>query len=233
MANTLATVGQTTSDTFMRLLRLRRTRDGGSASDALTLEELMDVSEAHLEQLARGKSGATVLVASRILDTPQEFRRWEGEHAQLMRGIAALTRRALQVRSLLSATLGLLHRKALFEYMRDQQVPTSGRQRLISHFYGHNDYVQTLLAEHGKYLRSAASFHCTSHIGADYLQHAVFGDPLRAYVQLYNEYFRTYCDSVLAPPGDEACENLQALLPYLKQEILETRNLLLARPLKR
>jgi hypothetical protein len=112
-------------------------------------------------------------------------------------------------------------------------VPTSGRQRLIGHFYGHNDYLQTLLAEHGKYLRSAASFLCTSHIGDAYLQHAVFGDPLRAYVSLYNEYFRTYCDSVLAPAGDEASENLQALLPYLKQEVLETRNLLLARPLKR
>lgn len=233
MANTLVTAGQTTSDTFMRLLRLGRSSDAGSAGDVLTLEELMSVSEAHLEQLARGKSGATVLVASRILDTPQEFRRWEGEHAQLMRGIAGLTRRALQVRSLLSATLGLLHRKALFEYMRDQQVPTHGRRRLIGHFHGHNDYVQTLLAEHGKYLRSAASFLCTSHIGSAYLQHAVFDEPLRAYVQLYNEYFRTYCDSVLASEGDESSENLQALLPYLKREVLETRNLLLARPLKR
>jgi hypothetical protein len=233
MANTLATAGQTTSDTFMRLLRLGRPRDAGSAGDALTLEELMSVSEAHLEQLARGKSGATVLVASRILDTPQEFRRWEGEHAQIMRGIAGLTRRTLQVRSLLSATLGLLHRKALFEYMRDQQVPTSGRRRLIGHFHGHNDYVQTLLAEHGKYLRSAASFLCTSHIGAEYVQHSVFGEPLRAHVQLYTDYFRTYCDAVLVPAGDETSENLQALLPYLKQEVLESRNKLLARLLKR
>lgn len=231
MASTLNSAGSSTADTFRRLLRLGR--DAGGSSETLALQELMSLSEAHLEHLARGKSGPAVLVASRILDTPAEFRRWEGEHARLMRGIAGLTRRALQVRALLSATLGLLHRKALFEYLRDHQVPTAGRQRLIGHFYGHNDYVQTLLAEHGKYLRSAASYLCTSHIGSDCLQHAAFGEPLRAYVSLYDEYFRTYCNSVLARDGDETSENLEALLPYLKRELLETRNRLLARPLKR
>ena len=223
------TVGQATSDSFLRLLRLGRVLEpgGADASERLTLEELMSVSEAHLEQLARGSAGASVLVASRILDTPQEFRRWEGEHAQLMRGIAGLPRRALQVRSLLSATLGLLHRKALFEYLRDRQVPSAGRQRLIAHFYGHNDYVQTLLAEHGKYLRSAASHLCCTHLGADYLQHPGFAEPLRAYAQLYTEYFRTYCDDVLAADRDDTADNLRALLPYLKQEVLETRDALL------
>jgi hypothetical protein len=38
----------------------------------------------------------------------------------------------MQIRSLLSATLGLAHRKALFEYLRDRQVPTAGRQRRIA-----------------------------------------------------------------------------------------------------
>jgi hypothetical protein len=230
MPNTRTKAGQSASDSFLRLLRLGRAPDGG---ELLTLEELMSVSETHLERLARGKSGPSVLVASRILDTPQEFRRWEGEHARLMRGIAGLARRPLQIRSLLSATLGLLHRKALFEYMRDRQVPTAGRQRLIAHFYGHNDYLQTLLAEHGNYLRSAASYLCSAHIGEEHLQHSTFGEPLLAYVQLYTEYFRTYCDAVLVPADDEASEHLETLLPYLKQEVLETRNLLLSRLVKR
>ena len=233
MPNTRTNVGRTTSDTFLRLLRMGRPGDAGGERDLLALDELMHLSETHLEHLARGKSGPAVLVASRILDTPREFRRWEGEHARLMRGIAELARRALQIRALLSATLGLLHRKALFEYLRERQVPTAGRQRLISHFYGHNDYVQTLLAEHGKYLRSAASYLCTAHIGAEHLQHAGFGEPLLAYAQLYTEYFRTYCDAVLVPADDESAQNMQALLPYLKQEVLETRNLLLGRPLRR
>ena len=233
MATQRATVGHSTSDTFMRLLRLGRAGDAGHGSDTLTLAELMSVSEAHLEQLARGETGPSVLVASRILDTPQEFRRWEGGHARLMRGVAGLSRRALQVRSLLSTTLALAHRKALFEYLRDRQVPSGARRRLIRHFYGHNDYLQTLLAEHGNYLRSAASYMCTAHIGAEHLQVATFGEPLQAYIQLYTEYFRTYCDSVLAAQDDEAAENLQALLPYLKQEVLETRNQLLKRPVAR
>ena len=217
----------------MRLLRLGRAPEPGSDGDRLTLDELMSLSEAHLEHLARGRSGPNVLVASRILDTPQEFRRWEGGHARLMRGVAGLSRRALQVRSLLSTALALSHRKALFEYLRDRQVATSGRRRLIAHFHGHNDYLQTLLAEHGNYLRSAASYLCTAHIGAEHLQVATFGAPLASYVQLYTEYFRTYCDSVLAAKGDETAQNLEALLPYLKQEVLEIRNQLLKRPVKR
>jgi hypothetical protein len=226
-----ATLGQTTSDTFLRLLRLGR--GAGAGGDTLTLDELMGVSEAHLEELARGKTGPNVLVASRILDTPQEFRRWEGSHARLMRGIAGLSRRALQLRALMTTTLGLIHRKALFEYMRDRQVPTPGRQKLIAHFYGHNDYLQTLLVEHGNYLRSAASYLCTAHIGAEHLEHPTFGEPLLGYLQLYTEYFRTYCDSVLSPGGDEPAEQLEALLPYLKQEVLETRNMLLTRLVRR
>ena len=232
MANSRATARQSTSDSFMRLLRLGRARVTGQ-DDRLTLEELMGVSEAHLEHLARGKEGPSVLVASRILDTPQEFRRWEGGHLRLMRGIAGLSRRALQLRALMTTTLGLAHRKALFEYVRDRQVPTAGRQRLIAHFYGHNDYLQTLLAEHGNYLRSAASYLCTAHIGAEHLRVPTFGEPLLGYQQLYTEYFRTYCDSVLAPKDDETADQLEALLPYLKQEVLETRNLLLTRIVRR
>lgn len=228
-----ATVGQTTSDSFMRLLRLGGARNARGDGDTLTLEELMSASEAHLERLARGRDGPNVLVASRILDTPQEFRRWEGGHARLMRGIAGLSRRALQVRALLSSALALVHRKALFEYLRDRQVPAAGRRRLIGHFYGHNDYLQTLLAEHGNYLRSAASYLCAAHIGAEHLKVDTFEEPLRDYVELYTEYFRTYCDAVLASGDDAATEQLQALLPYLKQEVLETRNQLLKRPVRR
>jgi hypothetical protein len=228
-----ATVGQTTSDSFMRLLGLGRARATGLDGETLTLEALMSLSEAHLEHLARGADGPSVLVASRILDTPQEFSRWEGGHARLMRGVAGLSRRALQVRSLLSTSLALAHRKALFEYLRDRQVPTAGRQRLIGHFHGNNDYLQTLLAEHGNYLRSAASYLCTTHIGAKHLQVETFAEPLQSYVQLYTEYFRTYCDAVLASGDDVTTQHLQALLPYLKQEVLETRNQLLKRPVRR
>ena len=233
MPNSRATVGQSTSDSFMRLLRFGRPREAAAGGETLTLDELMGVSEAHLERLARGRDGPSVLVASRILDTPQEFRRWEGGHARLMRGIAGLSRRALQVRALLTTALSLAHRKALFEYLRDHQVPSSGRRRLIAHFHGHNDYVQTLLAEHGNYLRSAASYLCTAHIGAEHVQVPIFNEPLQAYLQLYTEYFRTYCDSVLAPQDEDTAENLQTLLPYLKQEVLETRNLLLTRAVRR
>lgn len=206
---------------------------GGGADILLTFDELMSVSGAHLEHLAGGEFGSDTLVATRILGTPKESRHWETEHAQLMHGIAALTRRPLQLRSLLFATLSLLHRKSLFEYLRNQRLPSNARYRLMTHFHGHHDHVQMLLAEHGRYLRSAASFLCTAHIGAEHLQQGIFGEPLYEYSLLYSEYFSTYCDVMLLPDSRQASRHLRRLLPQLKMEVLDARNRLLAYPVRR
>jgi hypothetical protein len=39
------------------------------------------------------------------------------------------------------------------------------RHRIIRLLHGHNDYTQSVVAEHGHYLRAAASLICTAHIG--------------------------------------------------------------------
>jgi hypothetical protein len=150
-----------------------------------------------------------------------------------MRGIAALTRRPLQLRSLLFATLSLLHRKSLFEYMRNRRLSGNSRHKLMAHFHGHNDHVQMLLAEHGRYLRSSASFLCTAHIGAEHLQQGIFGEPLFEYGLLYTEYFSSYCDVMVMADSKQASRRLQMLLPQLKQEVLDARNRLLAYPVRR
>ena len=60
------------------------------------------------------------LVASRLLESPSAFRTWESEHSGLMLEIANPSFKRTQAALLKKATLRLIHRKALFEYLRDE-----------------------------------------------------------------------------------------------------------------
>jgi|GEM_PF-1104146 len=215
----------TIADTFSRLLRLTL-----PASPGLTGTQLMDISEVHLSTVARANPSTEQLIASRVLDNPRDFRRWESEHARLMDGVAREPRQGLKVRSLLSLSFSLMHRKALFEYLRSHAARGHKRRLLVAHFHGGYSYTQSMVAEHGNYLRSAASLLCATHIGATTFVHQAFGDPLRGYGQVHMEYFRSYCDSLIAPAGGPHANAIQVLLPQLKREVLELRTRLLAMP---
>ena len=220
------------ADTFTRLLRLNLA--GGPP--LVSREQLMEESEARLARSARSGTGREQQIASQILANPLDYRRWESEHSRLMAAVATPTRNRLQVRALLSSSFSLVHRKALFEYLRSHATRGANRRVLVQHFHGHKSYSQAVVAEHGNYLRSSASLICTEQIGATLLAHQAFGDPFRRYEQLYSEYFRSYCDSYLAPPstnagdGDDEGDSVRTLLPYLKRDVLEVRARLLAMP---
>src|SRR5450755_3852133 len=69
------------------------------------------------------------LIASRLLENPSAFRTWEGEHSGLMLEVANPSFRRTQAALLKKATFRLIHRKALFEYLRDEQIRGSVRRR--------------------------------------------------------------------------------------------------------
>jgi hypothetical protein len=188
----------------------------------------MQESESRLEQASRNGSARDQRVAGQLLAHPADYLRWESEHARLMGSVAGAPRPGLQIRALLSASFALIHRKALFEYLRDYRQRGGGRRLLIRHFHGFNSYTKAVVGEHGNYLRSVASLICAEGIGATLLAHQAFGEPLRGYEQLYSEYFRSYCHSVLVPVNED--DTVRSLLPYLKQDILEVRTRLLAMP---
>src|ERR1700691_487325 len=133
------------------------------------------------------------LVASRLLESPSAFRTWESEHFGLMLEIANPSFRRTQAALLKKATFRLIHRKALFEYLRDERIRGSVRRRIIVSFHPAQHYTRSVIAAHGLYLRKACSFLCASHVGGNVVGDAGLFDPMRRYQDLYAEYFQIFC----------------------------------------
>jgi hypothetical protein len=161
------------------------------------------------------------LVARRLLESPAAFQTWESEHSGLMREVATGFWRT-QAALLKKATFRLIHRKALFEYLRDARVRGSARRRVVVSFHPTQDYTQSIIAEHGLYSRKACSFLCTSHVGGNVVRDPGFFDPLRRYQELYAEYFQIFCRTHFGTEfADTAPQGV--LLPLLKLELEECR----------
>jgi hypothetical protein len=186
--------------------------------DAVTLEQLMDASDRRLTRVAESGSAADKLVAERITGCPSEYEGWEREHVRLMQRVAAEGRSSKQRNALLGVAFELVHRKALFEYMRDQGIVGADRETLFAHFRA-SDYPRSCVQEHTNYLRSAASFLCVRAIGLGLLREAVFDLPLGRYQAAYARYFEACCRMVL--DGTVASRSLLASLKRQADEIRE------------
>jgi hypothetical protein len=170
--------------------------------------------------------------ARRMLECPETYRRWEIEHGRLMHTVSDRGRLPEQITALRTAVFALVHRRAVFEYLRAAQITGPKRRRLLALFYGCRDYIDAVLREHGNYVRCSSSYLCTHHLGEHLMQDAAFAEPLQLYEEWYAEYFRAYCDSHLAETEQEKNETvaLDALKPLLKQRLGEARQAILAMP---
>jgi hypothetical protein len=191
----------------------------------ITQSRLMEESEACVAEAARSGTPAQVLVANRLLADPVVYRHWESEHSRLMRGISQHTYLHRQVIALRSTALGLLHRKAVFEYLRDRQLTRLQRHRLMALFHSLKDYSASLIAEHGNYLRGASSYWCSHHLARRFMKDGVFVEPLLLYQERYSDYFRVFCEVGLADTDADRhnVEPLRALQPLLKHQLAEAR----------
>lgn len=172
----------------------------------------------------RGDNPIEHLVVSRLLESPAMFRIWENEHSGLMREVANTAFSRTQAAVLKKATFRLIHRKALFEYLRDQRVRGSARQCIVRTFHPTKDYTRSIIAEHEVYLRKSCSFLCTSHVGANVVHDSGFFDPMRHYQALYAEYFGIFCRAQFSPGSADAdAEPQRELLPLLKYQLQECR----------
>lgn len=221
-----ATAKPSIADTFTRLLRLNL----GGGPPQVSRSRLMEASEKQLARVARSGTARERQVAGPLLANPKDYRTWEGEHARLMEAVASQPTGERQARALLSTAFSLVHRSALFEYFRAHTPREAGRRLLIQHFHGNKTYSRAMIAEHGNYQRSYSSLVCVEHLGTTLLVHQAFNEAFRGYENLYAEYFRSYCNSFLAPPsaGDDGSDSMRMLLPYLKRDVLDVRARLLA-----
>ena len=194
---------------------------------------LMEESESCLASAAREGAPEEMLVASRIVAHPSAYRTWEAEHDRLLRGVSSHTRLASQMGALRAATFTLIHRRALFEYIRERGVSGTKRHRLFALFYGGaRDYTNSVIAEHSNFVRCSSSRICMDHLAAQLMRDAAFQEPMQLYQEWYADYFRVFCDVELAETEEEklALSPVEALKPLLKHRLRQARDAILELP---
>jgi hypothetical protein len=188
---------------------------------------LMEYSEQYLQFASQATASEEANVATRLMQDVPLYRMWEQSHGRLMRGVAARPRRSHQIVELKKISFLTLHRKAPFEYMRDRRVHGQARRALVRTLFGTQEYTQCILREHTAYLSSAATFFCTDSLCGDLMRDEAFSEALVHYQDAYNEYYRAYCDSLLAQQTGETAP-LDSLLPYLRYQLKIIRDHMLA-----
>ena len=192
----------------------------------LSHDRLMEASHECVKEASHSRQPQVEIVATRLFESPQTYRIWENEHAAIMRNVAAERLPASQRAAMLSASFALVHRKALFEYMRDKKLRGPQRQALMQHFFPQRDVTDSVRAEHQQYVRSAASHLCVGHVGRDLMFDTLFSAPLLEYEEIYLEYFHAHCDQIVA-----AWKGLSvpaAMLTDMKNRVGDWRRALLA-----
>ena len=193
---------------------------------------LMEESELCLAAVARAGPPGDMVVASRLIEHPGAYRSWEAEHDRLLRRVSEHTRLAPQMGAMRSATFALIHRKALFEYVRARHLSGTKRHRLFALFYGARDYTNSVIAEHASFVRCSSSRLCVDHLASQLMRDAAFEEPMQLYQEWYADYFRVFCDVALAQTDEErlALAPVEALKPLLKHRLREARDAILKLP---
>jgi len=192
----------------------------------LSHDRLMEASHDCVKQAVIQRQPQADIIASRLLESPATYNAWESEHAGIMRSVAAERLPAAQRAAMLSASFSLIHRKALFEYMREKKLRGDERQALVQHFFPQRDFADSVRSEHTHYVRSAASYLCVGHVGRDLMFDSLFEEPLNEYEEIYHEYFFAHCDQIVAD-ADTISLPID-MLTGMKNRVSEWRRALLA-----
>jgi len=193
---------------------------------AISHTRLMRESTDRIESALHCNDRTESLVAHRLAENPATWQLWENEHSSLMRQVADYGVLRTQAAVLKQTALRLIHGKALFEYLRRNEVRGAARVRMLNHFYPTRGFQYAIIAEHGGYVRKACSYLCANHVGTGVVHDPAFLDPMRYYESLYAEYFDLYCETLFPADGVEAACEL-ALLPLLKHQLTEWRWIIL------
>ena len=193
---------------------------------AISHARLMRESTDRIERALDSDDDKEHLVARRVSESARSWELWENEHSGLMRQVADYGVLRTQAAALRQTTLRLIHGKALFEYLRRNEVRGVERAQILNYFYPTRGYQYAVIAEHGGYVRKACSYLCTSHVGSGVVEDPAFLDPMQHYESLYSEYFDLYCRTLFPGEGVESASE-RSLLPLLKHQLNEWRWIIL------
>jgi hypothetical protein len=190
----------------------------------------MEVSESRIATIRQSGSAASRLVVGRLFDTGVGYRHWLTFHWGLMKMVAASDTPTHQVASLRKTSLNLVHRQALFEYLRESRTTGRRREVIFSALHGPTNYSRAVIGEHGRYLESNSSLFCADYLEASVMDDATFGAELAQYRSTYMQFLSLYCGWIIAEDRG-ADYPLYALIPEMKQLLRTKRTQLLAMPI--
>jgi hypothetical protein len=193
---------------------------------AISHARLMRESTDRMELALRSEDEKEHTVAHRLSESSKAWELWENEHSGLMRHVADYGVLRTQAAALRQTALRLIHGKALFEYLRRNEVRGPQRAQVLQHFYPTRGYRYAVISEHGGYVRKACSFLCANHVGSGLVHDPAFLDPMQHYENLYAEYFDLYCSTLFPADGVESASE-RSLLPLLKHQLNEWRWIIL------
>jgi len=183
--------------------------------------KLMDESEYALQDACDSSSARVSRVVNNLLQDSLLYRLWESRHAELLLPVAEHGDKKHQIVALRNAEIQLVHRRALFTYLRVNKVRGENRRQLFSIFRNNLYYHDAVLAEHRQYMLAESS-----RISADHLIE-VMNDPnskglLRQYEELYERYFNMQC-YVNGMGNSECIELVRSMMGDAREQLQQMR----------
>lgn len=192
----------------------------------------MQESEAYIQTVHNQSLSAQEPVCEQLFDNPKTYGQWEASHFQLMTSVADPQRTDAETLRLRQACFALTHRKALFEYLKENKVVGAERVAIFSSLFGPVDYTNAVVTEHGRFLRSTWSLLCADHLETALLYDHTFVVELAEYRTAYADYFSLYCGRIVAAVRGEDYA-LDPLIAYMKRQAADIRRRMIALPLHR
>ncbi len=195
----------------------------------LSSSVFMKVSESRIERLRWSGSEDERWYVRRLFERPGTYGRWESFHFDLMRKVASSQSPKGQVIGLRKARFALLQKQSLFQHFREDGVRGRNREILMSTLRAGSDFSRAIVTEHNDYLRSNSSLLCATYLGDVLLDDDRFDSELERYHDAYMEYFKLYCDWIIADVRGEEFP-LRPMMAEMKQTLLRSRTRLLDMP---
>ena len=168
-------------------------------------KRLMAASESALEDALTSDSDRDARIASTVLGDGQRYRVWEAKHAELLVPVAQESRKTPQIVALRRAKVRLIHRRAFFRYLRENEVKGRRRRDLFRIYHATLDFSDAVLAEHHQYELAVSSRISTDHI-IDFMEDPLSTRLLDQYDKVFARYFAMKC--YVACSRDASCAAL-------------------------